>query len=297
MVMRALCRAVPVDRMSRRPVTSPEGGAVEADPSTHCVPEGARRKVGGRPLRRIFRPKATDPHQRVALSTAEHHDPPATEVTFGAASACEPLFPSLASSKLELRWFGWIRQGGVSKRLTPQTVDPRVKRPRLRRDSTQSERLARFLKFLGEGDKSPRQKREGAKDSICFCTSLLSSFAHQSDISVAPSPPRGFVLETLPALPRELERRTMPPTPPATEAAFGAAPACEPLFPSLASSKLELRWFGWIRQGGVSKTIPVEHLWRSEEPRQRCRPPRSAATTRVALTRTPEGGVGRGRSS
>lgn len=204
MVVRALFRAVPVDRMSRRPVTSPEGAAVEADPSTHCVPEGQRRKVGGRPLVRIFRPKARDSQQRGALSLAENHDPRATEVTVGAASACEPLLPSLASSKLAVRWFGWIRQSGVSKRLTPQKVDPKVERPGLRGDSTQSERLTRFLQSLGEGDKSPRQKREGAKDSICFCTSLLSSFVHLSDTSIAPSPPRGLLLNTVLALPREV---------------------------------------------------------------------------------------------
>ena len=50
----------------------------------------------------------------------------------------------------------------------------------------------------------------------------------------------------------------MPPTPEATEAAFGATPACEPSLFNLASSKLAVWCVDWIRLSGVSKTIPVE---------------------------------------
>ena len=75
--------------------------------------------------------------------------------------ACEPLLDNLPSSKLAARCIGWIRQSGVSKRPYPQNVDPKVSRPGLRGDSTQSEWLTRILISLGVTTSRLPERRGG----------------------------------------------------------------------------------------------------------------------------------------
>ena len=98
------------------------------------------------------------------------------------------------------------------------------------------------------------------KDSICFYTSLLSTFIRQSDISAAPSPPKGLLVNTLPLLPREYRASNDASDPSSDRSHLWCCPACEPFLLNLASSKLAVWCIGWIRQSGVPKTIPVELL-------------------------------------
>jgi hypothetical protein len=110
--------------------------------------------------------------------------------------ACEPFLHNLPSSKLAERSFGQIRQSGVSKRPYPQKVDPRVSRPGLRRDWTQSEWLTRILISLGVTTSRLPERRGGRKTASAFVLRFYQpSFA--SPTSAPRRLPRGGCCPTL----------------------------------------------------------------------------------------------------
>jgi hypothetical protein len=194
------------------PIASPKerAGRSVGDLCTDSFPEGESAEAKGCAIHGLESRSASDRSRRWCCP------------------ACEPFLLNLASSKLAVWCLGWIRQSGVSKRPYPQFVDPKVSRPGLRGDSTQSEWLTRILVSLGVTTSRLPERRGGERQHLLlyFASINLHSPVRHQRCAVSPE---GGVAQHLARPPQgSCERRTMPPTPRATEAAVGAARRVNP---------------------------------------------------------------------